>query len=153
MWLDIASRAIFNWLSNESNPRLHWVNSSYGLWLVLKTCATLWAKHMQRDKTYSDLISDTFLYFGYFTCFFFQLSLHSQVHFNNSPCPDWPLWWIIGLNTQIKTPRSDYHVTSLYSIHTLYSKQVMRTLKLIRYNLQYYLDWNLILIINLQGNV
>ena len=25
---------------------------------------------MQRDKTYSDLISDTFLYFGYFTCFF-----------------------------------------------------------------------------------
>ena len=126
---------------------------SYGLWLVLKTCVTLWAKHMQRDKTYSDLISDTFLYFGYFTCFFFQLSLHSQVHFNNSPCPDWPLWWIIGLNTQIKTPRSDYHVTSLYSIHTLYSKQVMRTLKLIRYNLQYYLDWNLILVINLQGNV
>ena len=141
--VQLSNKAMLNW----------WVANLLLIKELYVIFNNQWAKHMQRDKTYSDLISDTFLYFGYFTRFFFQLSLHSQVHFNNSPCPDWPLWWIIGLNTQIKTPRSDYHVTSLYSIHTLYSKQVMRTLKLIRYNLQYYLDWNLILIINLQGNV
>ena len=33
------------------------------------------------------------------------------------------------------TTSGDYHVTSPNSIHVLYSKQVMRTLKLIRYNL------------------
>ena len=33
------------------------------------------------------------------------------------------------------TTSGDYHVTSPNSIHILYSKQVMRTLKLIRYNL------------------
>ena len=33
------------------------------------------------------------------------------------------------------TPRSDYHVTSPYSICTLSSKQVVRLLKLIRYKI------------------
>ena len=33
------------------------------------------------------------------------------------------------------TTSGGYHVTSPNSIHILYSKQVMRTLKLIRYNL------------------
>ena len=33
------------------------------------------------------------------------------------------------------TPKSDYHVTSSYSICTLSSKQVVRLLKLIRYKI------------------
>ena len=49
-------------------------------------------------------------------------------------------WWpkILGIFDHVSlinpsTPRSDKHVTSPYSIHTLFSKQVMRILKLIRY--------------------
>ena len=38
--------------------------------------------------------------------------------------------WYLAINPL--TPRSDYHVNSPYSIDTLHSKQVMRTLKLIR---------------------
>ena len=38
--------------------------------------------------------------------------------------------WYLVINPW--TPRSDYHVNSPYSIDTLHSKQVMRTLKLIR---------------------
>ena len=48
-------------------------------------------------------------------------------------------WWpkILGIFDHVSlinplTP-SDKHVTSPYSIHTLFSKQVMRILKLIRY--------------------
>ena len=33
------------------------------------------------------------------------------------------------------TPRSDKHVTSPYNVHTLFGKQVMRILKLIRYKI------------------
>ena len=33
------------------------------------------------------------------------------------------------------TPKSDYHVTSPYNIHTLSCKQVVRLLKLIRYKI------------------
>ena len=39
------------------------------------------------------------------------------------------------------TPRIDQHVTSPYNIPILFSKQVMRILKLIRYKISYCLDW------------
>ena len=44
------------------------------------------------------------------------------------------------------TPRSDKHATSIYNIHALCSKQVMRILKLI-------LIYHQILMTNLQGHL
>ena len=103
---------------------MHWVYfPSYALWLFLKTCATLWVKHMQRDKTWFD--QWCFLSLWELSLFFLLIEVTS-VDFNISPCPDWLLWWIIcsGLiNTQIKTPRNDYHVTSPNSTCKLYSKR------------------------------
>ena len=55
----------------------------------------------------------------------------------------------INLSANPLTPMSDKHVTSLYNIHTLFSKQVMRILKLITITL----IKHQILVTNLQGNV
>ena len=55
----------------------------------------------------------------------------------------------IDLSANPLTPMSDKHVTSLYNIHTLFSKQVMRILKLITITL----IKHQILVTNLQGNV
>ena len=49
------------------------------------------------------------------------------------------------------TPRSDWHVTSPYNIHTLLSKQVMRILKLRQVEV-IILIYHQILVTNLQGN-
>ena len=40
---------------------------------------------------------------------------------------------IFELLIYLLTSRSDYHLTSLYNIHTLSSKQVMRILKYIKW--------------------
>ena len=55
----------------------------------------------------------------------------------------------INLSANPLTPISDWHVTSPYSIHTLFSKQVMRILKLITITL----IKHQILVTNFQGNV
>ena len=51
------------------------------------------------------------------------------------PCKTTISWKNVDSNNlfDLLTPRSDKHVTSPYSIRTLFSKQVMRILKLIRY--------------------
>ena len=51
------------------------------------------------------------------------------------PCKTTISWKNVNSNNlfDLLTPRSDKHVTSPYSIRTLFSKQVMRILKLIRY--------------------
>ena len=50
------------------------------------------------------------------------------------PCKTTISWKNVNSNNlfNLLTPRSDKHVTSPYSIRTLFSKQVMRILKLIR---------------------
>ena len=51
------------------------------------------------------------------------------------PCKTTISWKNVNSNNlfDLLTPRSDKHVTSPYSIRTLFSKQVMRILKLIKY--------------------
>ena len=86
----------------------------------------------------------SFTLIGNLTCFFFWLSLHWFILiFLPVLIGHWfiliflPILighcdelLVFGLNTQINrlTPKSDYYVTSPYSIPTLYSKQIMRTL-------------------------
>ena len=55
----------------------------------------------------------------------------------------------INLSANPLTPMSDKHVTSLYNTYTLFSKQVMRILKLITITL----IKHQILVTNLQENV